>query len=44
MEAFAEALLGIPKTLADNSGYDHQDVIIALQVGQPLLLPITHYS
>ncbi|CAL8471297.1 g10839 [Coccomyxa elongata] len=28
--AFAEALLGIPKILAENSGYDAQDTIIAL--------------
>ncbi|KAK2079478.1 T-complex protein 1 subunit zeta [Prototheca wickerhamii] len=28
--AFAEALLGIPKTLAENSGFDPQDVIIEL--------------
>ena len=33
VEAFAEALLGIPKILAENSGYDPQDTIIALQVG-----------
>ena len=32
VEAFAEALLGMPKTLAENSGYDAQDAIIALQV------------
>ena len=31
--AFAEALLGIPKTLAENSGFDPQDVIIELSVG-----------
>ncbi|GAB4818503.1 hypothetical protein N2152v2_005549 [Parachlorella kessleri] len=31
VEAFAEALLGIPKILAENSGYDPQDTIIALQ-------------
>lgn len=31
VEAFAEALLGIPKILAENSGYDPQDVIITLQ-------------
>lgn len=34
VEAFAEALLGIPKILAENSGYDPQDVIIALQEEQ----------
>eukprot|EP00475_Leptophrys_vorax_P043336 TRINITY_DN8315_c0_g1_i1.p1 TRINITY_DN8315_c0_g1~~TRINITY_DN8315_c0_g1_i1.p1 ORF type:complete len:540 (-),score=62.65 TRINITY_DN8315_c0_g1_i1:80-1489(-) len=31
VEAFAEALMVIPKTLADNSGLDTQDVIIQLQ-------------
>lgn len=30
VEAFAEAMLVIPKTLAENSGYDAQDVCIAL--------------
>lgn len=28
-----QALLGLPKILAENSGYDPQDTIIALQVG-----------
>lgn len=32
VEAFADALLVIPKTLAENSGLDTQDVIVALQV------------
>ena len=32
IEAFAQALLGIPKTLAENSGYDAQETIIQLQV------------
>jgi len=36
VEAFAEALLGTPKTLAENSGYDAQDSIISLQVRPPL--------
>lgn len=31
VEAFAEALLGFPKILAENSGYDTQDTIIKLQ-------------
>lgn len=31
VEAFAEALLGIPKILAENCGYDPQDTLIALQ-------------
>ena len=30
VEAFAEAMMIIPKTLAENSGYDAQDVCIAL--------------
>ena len=32
IEAFAQALLGIPKILAENSGYDAQETIIKLQV------------
>ena len=32
VEAFAEALLVIPKTLAANGGFDVQDVVVALQV------------
>lgn len=32
IQAFADALLVIPKTLAQNGGYDVQDVIAALQV------------
>jgi chaperonin GroEL (HSP60 family) len=32
LEAFAEALLVIPKTLAQNSGLDTQDVLVSLQV------------
>lgn len=31
VESFAEALLGVPKILAENSGFDAQDVIISLQ-------------
>lgn len=34
IEAFAEALLGIPKILAENSGYDALDTIIAVQEEQ----------
>lgn len=34
IEAFAEALLGIPKILAENSGYDALDTIIAVQEAQ----------
>ncbi len=33
IDAFAQALLGIPKTLAENSGYDAQEAVIKLQVG-----------
>eukprot|EP01097_Dermamoeba_algensis_P001731 TRINITY_DN1651_c0_g1_i4.p1 TRINITY_DN1651_c0_g1~~TRINITY_DN1651_c0_g1_i4.p1 ORF type:complete len:554 (+),score=179.94 TRINITY_DN1651_c0_g1_i4:55-1662(+) len=33
VQAFADALLVIPKTLAENSGYDTQDSIIKLQEG-----------
>ncbi len=32
VQAFADALLIIPKTLAANGGYDVQDVVVALQV------------
>ena len=32
IEAFAQALLGIPKILAENSGYDAQETVIKLQV------------
>lgn len=32
VQAFADALLIIPKTLASNGGYDVQDVVVALQV------------
>lgn len=31
IDAFAQALLGIPKTLAENSGYDAQEAVIKLQ-------------
>ena len=37
VQAFAEALLVIPKTLAANGGFDVQDVVVALQVCFPLL-------
>ncbi|KAF9049834.1 chaperonin Cpn60/TCP-1 family [Panaeolus papilionaceus] len=33
VQAFADALLVIPKTLAQNGGFDVQDAIVALQVG-----------
>lgn len=32
VEAFADALLVVPKTLSENAGLDTQDVIIALKV------------
>ena len=32
IQAFADALLVIPKTLAQNGGFDVQDVVVALQV------------
>lgn len=31
-QAYADALLVIPKTLAQNSGYDPQETIVKLQV------------
>jgi T-complex protein 1 subunit zeta len=31
VQAFADALLIIPKTLAQNGGFDVQDVVVALQ-------------
>lgn len=31
VQAFADALMIVPKTLAENSGYETQDVTIALQ-------------
>lgn len=34
IEAFAEALMGIPKILAENSGYDPQEAVIALSEEQ----------
>ena len=33
LQAFAEALMVIPKVLAQNSGFDPQDTTIKLQVG-----------
>jgi T-complex protein 1 subunit zeta len=32
VQAFAEAMLVIPKTLAENSGFDTHDAVLALQV------------
>ena len=34
VQAFADALLVIPKVLAQNAGFDPQDTIVTLQVGQ----------
>jgi len=42
IEAFAQALLGIPKILAENSGYDAQETIIKLQVTAVTHLPCSH--
>lgn len=42
IEAFAQALLGIPKILAENSGYDAQETIIKLQVVQLLSVILCH--
>ena len=46
MQAYADALLVIPKTLAVNSGLDAQETIVKLQeeyasVGQPVGLDIS---
>ena len=45
MQAYADALLIIPKTLARNAGHDSQDTIVKLQeeyasAGQPVGLDI----
>ena len=42
MQAFADALLVVPKTLAENSGLDTQDVLIALTVNN--LIPSLLFS
>jgi len=46
VEAFAEALLVIPKTLAENSGLDTQDVIVSLQNehDRGLVVGLNHHS
>lgn len=41
VQAFADALLVIPKTLAANGGFDVQDVVVALQVNLRSLLEET---
>lgn len=43
MQAFADSLLVIPKTLAVNAGLDVQDTIVALQVGQILAPSILNH-
>lgn len=40
VQAFADALLIIPKTLAQNGGFDVQDVVVALQVSTCPFVPI----
>ena len=40
VEAFADALLVVPKTLAENSGLDTQDVIIGLVVLLSVLITV----
>ncbi|CAN6331402.1 unnamed protein product [Urochloa humidicola] len=46
VEAFAEALLVVPKTLAENSGLDTQDVLVSLQNehDQGLVVGLNHHS
>uniref|UniRef100_A0A0D9ZU70 T-complex protein 1 subunit zeta n=2 Tax=Oryza TaxID=4527 RepID=A0A0D9ZU70_9ORYZ len=46
VEAFADALLVIPKTLAENSGLDTQDVIVSLQNehDRGLVVGLNHHS
>jgi T-complex protein 1 subunit zeta len=45
VQAFADALLVVPKTLADNSGLDPQDIVLMLQEqhqgGHPVGLDIS---
>jgi len=46
VEAFAEALLVIPKTLAQNSGLDTQDVLVSLQNehDRELVVGLNHHT
>jgi T-complex protein 1 subunit zeta len=46
LEAFAEALLVIPKTLAQNSGLDTQDVLVSLQNehDRELVVGLNHHT
>lgn len=41
VQAFADALLVVPKTLAVNAGLDVQDSIVALQVRRKISLYLT---
>ena len=46
VQTFAEALLVIPKTLAENSGYDVQDKILNLvdeYIQKKVIITFTHY-
>lgn len=43
VQAFADAVLIIPKTLASNAGYDVQDTIVALQVCRPSFVVHTSF-
>ncbi|CAA6659394.1 unnamed protein product [Spirodela intermedia] len=44
VEAFADALLVIPKTLSENSGLDTQDVIIALTHDRGNVVGLNHHT
>lgn len=44
VQAFADALLIIPKTLAQNGGFDVQDVVVALQVRWLLTCDYSSYQ
>ena len=44
VEAFANAMLVIPKTLAANGGFDIQDAIVGLQVRFLLFKKITYIN
>lgn len=43
VQAFADALLVIPKTLAVNAGLDVQDAIVMLQVRHPPVVLVVLY-
>lgn len=42
VQAYADALLVIPKTLAQNGGFDVQDVVVALQVRESRMRDIQY--